>query len=134
METKMTKQKLRESRILAMQTLYHYDLIGDTNIDLVDLLEKNHNDFSTKLVNGVIENKTKIDQIIESNLTNYTLDRLSFVDRALVRSCVFEYLQKTPANIVINETLEIVKEYSDLGDGKNKRFIHSLIDKIYKSL
>ncbi len=134
METKMTKQKLRESRILAMQLLYHYDLVGNVELDTVDVLEKEQSDFTKKIVTGVIEQITEIDQIIERSLTNYTLDRLSYVDRALTRAATFEFMCKTPANIVINETLEIVKEYSDLGDGKNKRFIHALIDKINKSL
>ncbi len=134
MQVKMTKQQLRESRILAMQLLYHYDLVGNIELDTVEVLEKEQSDFTKKIVNGVIKNLEKIDNVIESNLTNYTLDRLSYVDRALTRAATFEFLNKTPANIVINETLEIVKEYSDLGDGKNKRFIHSLIDKINKSL
>lgn len=134
MQTKMTRQQLRESRILAMQVLYHYDLVGTIELDTVDVLEKEQSDFTKTIVQGVIENLVKIDELIESNLTNYTLDRLSYVDRALCRAATFEFINKTPANIVINETLEIVKEYSDLGDGKNKRFVHSLIDKINKSL
>ncbi len=131
MENKMSR---RESRILAMQTLYHYDLIGTINVDFIDLLEQNHNPFSQTIVDGVLKNIEKIDGIISENLTNYTIDRLSYVDRALLRVATYEVLEKTPANIVINELLEIVKQYSDLGDGKNKRFIHSLIDKIVKSL
>ncbi len=134
MQVKMTKQQLRESRILAMQLLYHYDLIGSVELDTVEVLEKEQSDFSKKIVKGVLNNISKIDEIIEKNLTNYTMDRLSYVDRALIRAATFEFISKTPANIVINETLEIVKEYSDLGDGKNKRFVHSLIDKINKSL
>ncbi|MFI3251518.1 MAG: transcription antitermination factor NusB [bacterium] len=130
----MTKQELRESRILAMQLLYHFDLVGHVEIDTVEVLEKAQSDFTRSIVTGVINDIKNIDEIIEKNLTNYTLNRLSYVDRALTRAATYEFLCKTPANIVINETLEIVKEYSDLGDGKNKRFIHSLIDKINKSL
>ncbi len=138
METKMTKdttkQSRRDSRVLAMQVLYHYDMIGNLNIDVEDLLGKSPNPFTNDIIHGVIDNLEKIDEKISENLSNYTIDRLSFVDRALVRAATFEFMSKTPANIVINETLEMVKEYSDLGDGKNKRFVHSLIDKINKSL
>ncbi len=134
MEVKMTKQELREARILAMQILYHYDLTNEKNLDTIEMLEKTQTEFTQKIVSGVLNDLEKIDSIIENSLTNYTLDRLSFVDRALARAATYEFLSKTPANIVINETLEIVKEYSDLGDGKNKRFIHALIDKINKSL
>lgn len=134
MNKKMTKQELREGRIRAMQILYFYDMTDSTDHNLDDVLEVEISGFTDKLVEGVIVNILDIDAIITKNLTNYTIDRLSFVDRAIIRIATYEILQKTPASIVINEALEIVKEYSDQGDGKNKRFIHRVIDQINKSI
>lgn len=132
------------SRIKAMMMLYCYDLTGSfLDKDIFDNLIREESEeafesdeeFVDTLVNGVISNIDKIDKVINLNIKNYSLDRLSYVDRNLIRIAVYEMLYtKTPINIIINEILNITHEYSQLDDMKSSSFNNSLLDKISKSI
>ncbi len=118
-------KKRREQRIRILEILYTLDLNGDEGF------ESTENSFVDSIVQGVIDYKQTLDEVIQNQLINYTLKRLSYVDRALLRMATFElYGTPTPAEIVINEALEIVKLYSDEGDGKMVGFMNSVLDKI----
>lgn len=130
------------SRIKAMMKLYNYDLVKDLLDD--SYLSKVFNeeeivecdeDFYHKLVYGVLENKSKIDKTIAISLKNYTFDRLSYVDRNLLRIAVYEMLYTdTPKNIIIDEVLNISHEYSETDDMNTAKFNNSLLDNIVKRL
>ena len=78
-------------------------------------------------------NLEKIDGIISSALHNYSLARLNLVDKAIIRLATAELLLKeTDKKIIINEALEITKEYSDMGDHKATAFNNRLLDNISK--
>ena len=82
-------------------------------------------------VNGVLEHIMKIDQIIVNNLVNWKINRLSYVDRAIIRFAVYElYYTKTPYEIVINEALNLTRKYSDEGDSKMVGFTNKVLDNI----
>ena len=73
----------------------------------------------------------KIDQIIVNNLVNWKINRLSYVDRAIIRFAVYElYYTQTPFEIVINEALNLTRKYSDEGDGKMVGFTNKVLDNI----
>ena len=115
----------REQRIKILEILYTLDLQGENDF------EPTQNAFIDEIIAGVITYQETIDALIQNHLIKYTLKRLSYVDRALLRMATFEmYGTPTPAEIVINEALEIVKLYSDEGDGKMVGFINSVLDKI----
>ena len=79
-------------------------------------------------------NQKELDFMISMNLKNYTLDRLSVVDRSLLELGAYELLfTTTPTNIVINEIVEISKEYSELDDYKSSKFNNAVLDAIAKS-
>jgi N utilization substance protein B len=76
-----------------------------------------------------------LDRIISENLSNYTIDRLNYVDLAIFRVAVFEIkYQNLPSNVAINEALEITKKYSNLDDDQARKFNNRLLDKIKKYL
>lgn len=111
----------------------------DYSSDLVDneveafILE--NNPFVQELVLGVKHNLDKIDQVIVESLKNWTINRLSYVDRAIIRLAVYELLEtNTPANIVIDEAIEITKEYSNLEDDSQSKFTNRLLDDIKEKL
>ena len=111
----------------------------DYSSDLVDneveafILE--NNPFVQELVLGVKHNLDKIDQVIVQSLKNWTINRLSYVDRAIIRLAVYELLEtNTPANIVIDEAIEITKEYSNLEDDSQSKFTNRLLDDIKEKL
>jgi N utilization substance protein B len=94
-----------------------------------------NNPFVQELVLGVKHNIAKIDDVISKSLKNWTIERLSYVDRAIIRLAVYELLEtKTPASIIINEAIEITKEYSNLDDEAQSKFTNRLLDEIKGSL
>ena len=111
----------------------------DYSSDLVDneveafILE--NNPFVQELVLGVKHNLDKIDKVIVESLKNWTINRLSYVDRAIIRLAVYELLEtNTPANVIIDEAIEITKEYSNLEDDSQSRFTNRLLDDIKEKL
>ena len=127
------------SRIIAMQVIYNYNLNNELNftgiVDIANQEEVEYDyDYLVELTNGVINNQKELDFMISMNLKNYTLDRLSVVDRSLLELGAYELLfTTTPTNIVINEIVEISKEYSELDDYKSSKFNNAVLDAIAKS-
>lgn len=140
-------------RILIVRTLYEIDIrqINTLNNELlyelisfaynptteVPSFEKDDKDY-IKVRDVVLElykSFEKINCIISNNLDNYTIDRLNYVDRAIIRLAVYEMLFTDLAkSIIINEALEITKEYSTLDDGLQAKFNNRLLDKIAQGI
>ena len=125
----------REARIMAMQILYTSDLNKITINDAVKfydetVVEQDSLDF----VNSVVNNLEKIDSIISKSLVNYTIDRLNLVDKAIIRIATSELLLGTDKRIVINEAVEITKEFTDQGDHKAASFNNRLLERISKTI
>ena len=132
------------SRIKALNMLYQYDLCKDeVNLDSFDnVLEEYTEDkkeisyddkFAHELFDGVINNMNTIDRVIAINLDNYPLDRLSYLDRNMIRIGTYELLYTdTPKAIIINEVVELSKLYTEIDDYKTSKFNNSVMDKIAK--
>ncbi len=115
----------REQRIRILEILYGLDFHDERQF------EKTNNTFIDEVVEGVLMYKDTLDTLIQNHLIKYTIKRLSYVDRALLRLATYElYGTQTPPEIVINEAIEIARIYSDEGDGKMVGFINSVLDKI----
>ena len=78
---------------------------------------------------GIENNKEAIDKIIEENLHNWKLERISKVNLSILRLSTYEVLYDTeiPRSVAINEALEITRRYSD---EKSVGFINGVLDKI----
>ncbi|HEY8444820.1 MAG TPA: transcription antitermination factor NusB [Bacilli bacterium] len=131
--------KRTNARIMAMIVLYNYDITKEINIkSLEEMIGSDFNydeEFATTLVAGVLDNLQDIDYLISINLENYTIERLSYVDRNLIRIGVYEMLKtETPINIIINEIVEISKIFSEIDDFPSSKFNNSILDKIAKGL
>lgn len=114
------REKISKKRIDKVMDLYQYDM-GNLK--------------DTSLIDPVIEKIPEIDKIISDNLVGYTLKRLSYVDRAIIRLATYEMkYEGLNKRIAINEAINITKEYSDLEDGKQHKFNNSVLDKIARSL
>ncbi len=132
----------RKSRIIAFQALYSWDVNGLSLEDLLEFawvdeatLKKLGDDnltFSRMLISGTIENIKKIDETIESHLTNWDFSRLNKVDLAVLRISVYPLLfqQDMPSTIIIDEAIDISKEY---GSDDSYKFINAILDSIKKS-
>jgi len=125
----------REARIMAMQILYAADVNKVSIDDAIDFYDETPVDpLSEKMVREIWNNLEKIDGIISASLVNYTIDRLNLVDKAIVRLATYEMLDGNDKRVVINEALEITKEFSDAGDHKAAGFNNKLLDNIAKKI
>ena len=128
----MNKEELRDYRIQFMEALYQYDIYQDQALDFTPLLTEA---LDIKRFEDIVKRLKEIDQIIEKHLFNYRLNRLSFVDRAIIRMAVYEFLEKqVPGPVIIDEAIELTKIYTNLDDQKQHRFNNKLLDQIYQSL
>lgn len=115
-----------KSRRCAIEKLYSLEFNEPLNYEGAD-------DFAKELIDGVINNKEKIDEIISNCLFNYTIKRLNVVDLEIIRVATFELLEKKIASaIIINEAIELTKIYTNLDDDKAKAFNNKLLDNISK--
>ena len=127
----INKQERRDDRISIMEKLFTYDMTNDyVFLNPID----DYSDFVTDTVNYVCSNLEKVDEVIKNSLVKYTITRLSFVDRAIIRMATAEMMMGTAKAVVINEALEIVKLYSDQGDGASVRFVNKVLDNISKNI
>lgn len=128
------------SRIIAMEIIYNYninkqlDYIGVMDIINSENIEEYDENYLNRIVTGVVDKQQELDFNISLNLKNYTLDRLSIVDRSLLEIGTYELLYTdTPKEIIINEIVEISKIYSEIDDYKTSKFNNAVLDAIAKS-
>ena len=132
----------RKGRILAVQALFAYDFthcaIGDlTHFSWVQ--EKNSSDvdekirnFASLLVSGTLENIESVDSVIAKRLEHWDFNRLNHIDLAILRVSTYSllYMKDVPASVVIDEAVDIAK---DFGTDESYRFINGVLDGIRKS-
>lgn len=101
-------------------------------LEKVKLNEKNL-EFLDKLISKIKENKKTIDKTIKKHLINWKLERLSYIDRAILRiaTCELLYFDDIPPKVSIDEAIELAKEFSDQDA---KRFVNGVLDAIYKKI
>ena len=129
------------SREKAMELVFSTMISGDSHIEAVDTFVDNYEDDIEALdltyikegLKGIEENKEYIDSLIEKNLQNWKINRISKVNLAILRLGVYEmkYRDDVPDRVAINEALDLTKKYSDL---KSKSFINGVLDKILKEI
>lgn len=118
-----------KSREMAIQLLYNVDFMQIT-LDEAKASIENVSDDALFFAAHVLYDKVNIDKIIEESLENYHINRLNSVDLQIIRLAVYEMKSGEAKAVVINEALELTKEYTDTGDKKAVRFNNKLLDKI----
>lgn len=137
----------RRAREYALQALYQSDLAkasvpdalsglwtGQLEGDDHDELSKRAADseeieFATRLARGVEEIRPQLDKRIEASSTNWRVSRMSIVDRNILRLGTFElvHCQDIPANVSINEAVELAKRF---GTKDSRGFVNGILDRI----
>ncbi len=88
-----------------------------------------------RMIVSIEERFAELDEIIANHLENWTIDRLNYVDKMIIRFAVYEMkYTETPFEVIINEAIELTKKYTNLDDDKAKSFNNKLLDKIKNSL
>src|SRR5699024_1426346 len=92
---------------------------------------EHQHEFINELITGVKEHKLEIDKKIESFLVNWTLQRISLVDKTILRIALYEiiYIESIPHAVSINEAVELAHKY---GDEKSSKFINGILSNIVK--
>ncbi|MBN1904221.1 MAG: transcription antitermination factor NusB [Deltaproteobacteria bacterium] len=86
--------------------------------------------FSGELVRGISENLSHIDSLIKEASKNWRLERMSRVDRSILRLSIYEmlYMESIPYKVSIDEAVELGKKY---GTEESGAFINGVLDYIY---
>ncbi len=132
----------RKARILAFQAIYAWDSSGGKAEGLLDFdwldeekriaLDDEVSAFARLLIAGTLECVAVVDEAIRSHLQNWSFERLKRVDLAVLRIGAYSLLfqRDIPAQITIDEAIEIAKEY---GSEDSYRFINGVLDGIWKT-
>ena len=126
-----------KARKQALDLLYETDIRG-TN--LVETLEARDipaegpdarpiRDYTRELINGVSDNRRKIDELITTYAQGWDMDRLPAVDRNILRLGIYEILWSSlvPTSVAIDEALELAKE---LSSDDSAKYIHGVLGRI----
>ena len=129
----------RMARECALQCLYYADsaklLDGEKVAPYAADFERELGDnfsFCKDLVDGTTKNITQIDSLVSKYARNWTINRMSVVDRSILRMAAYELVfseERTPIPAVIDEAIELAKKYSTDNSGK---FINGLLDQLKK--
>ncbi len=87
--------------------------------------------FIRDLVTGTVDNNPELDNLIRKHLVKWELERLSAVDRNLLRLALFEILYRPdiPHAVSINEALDLAKKYGSTAEAVG--FINSVLDRAF---
>lgn len=125
----------RDAREKAVQALYQLDFhqAGYTFAhDWLQELNEQDRQFYNDLLSGITSHREELDRQISSSLKGWTLGRLSAVDRAILRLGVYElnYRDDIPANVSLNEAVELAKRFST---DESARYINGVLSQIRRS-
>jgi len=123
----------RRAREIALQVLYQREFNqADQDLHLFwsnfDAL-KGAMDFSERIIRGVEEHREDLDRIIGKYSSHWKIDRMTHVDRNILRIAIYEllYCDDIPPKVAINEAIDIGKKFGSEDSGA---FINGVLDKI----
>ena len=139
MTNQLQKSTRRKARIYALQMIFQNDINPiDTEVGVADFYnfieaKKEVRKFAEELFNLTMDNLDKIDESIIATATNWSLHRITAVDRNLLRLAVCEIMFRDdiPYAVSINEAVEIAKSFSSEESGK---FVNGILDNIRKKI
>lgn len=93
--------------------------------------EIERDEYFESLIHAVYDHLDEIDRMIENNLNNWSMRRISKVSLAALRLGVAEikYIEDTPDHVVINEIVELAKKYEDI---KCSQFVNGVLSSVMK--
>ena len=133
--------KRRRAREIALQFLYQLDVNGGSDPTPYESdfwtrqveVDGPTREYAGALVHGAKGQQAKIDELITRSTENWDLERMSVVDRNILRLAVFElgWQHEVPPKVAINEAIEIAKKF---GTRESSRFINGVLDRIHREL
>lgn len=132
------------SRSIVLQTLFEWDFAVEKDTPLPQMLARNIEEFGpglddshfmSELFLGITKKKAIIDEIIEKAAPDWPIDKISIVDRNILRLGLYELLfgdrEQVPPKVAINEAIELAKSF---GGENSSRFINGVLGGVYKEI
>ena len=103
-----------EARERALALLYEAEMKRAEPLEVLDELAVPPDPFTTALVEGVAAHTDRIDALVGSAAQGWEVERMPVLDRAVLRLATFELIAETgtPVAVVIDEAVELAKQYS----------------------
>ncbi|MFM8752631.1 MAG: transcription antitermination factor NusB [Actinomycetota bacterium] len=125
-----TRSKARKA---ALDLLYESDIrktgAGSLMQSRITELEYVIRDFTKELVDGVEQNRRKIDELIITYSQGWDMDRMPVIDRNILRLAIYEILWSAdvPQAVAINEALELAQT---LSTDESSKYINGVLSKV----
>ena len=129
----------RKAREIALQVLYQIDASKIEVDEAIKLFRDNFGilpeagEFSEQLIRYTLSHIKEIDDLITSCSEHWSLERMSIVDKNILRIavCEFLYCDDVPPKVTLNEAIDIGKNY---GSDNSGSFINGILDAMYAKL
>ncbi|MES2088136.1 MAG: transcription antitermination factor NusB [Patescibacteria group bacterium] len=139
----MANRHLARSTVL--QTLFEWDFNGQRKTDDVETILKrdiaefapgvSDSSFMTELLRSICDKMSDIDTIIEKAAPDWPINKISIIDRNILRIGLYELLfadkTEVPEKVAINEAIELAKTFGGENSGK---FVNGVLGSVYKEL
>jgi len=104
---------------------------NESNVKLENAAELTR--FVKELVGGILERKNDIDALLSDFLKGWQVDRLSRVDKQILRLAAFEmvFRDNVPPKVAVNEAIELAKHF---GTDESGKFVNGVLGKMIKEL
>jgi len=132
------------SRSVALQTLFEWDFRDKRDDEIKVVISRIAEEFAPgigdshfieELTQNVLSKQADLDKIIEKAAPDWPLDKISVIDRNILRMGLYELLfsdrKEVPAKVAINEAIELAKSFGGENSGK---FINGVLGSVYKEL
>jgi transcription antitermination protein NusB len=132
------------SRSIVLQTLFEWDFRDSLGFEVDDTILRNATEFAPgisdapfmkKLVETVLSKKPELDKIITKAAPDWPLDKISVVDRNILRIGLAELLfsdrEEVPSKVAINEAIELAKTF---GGESSSKFVNGVLGAVYKEI
>lgn len=130
------------ARSVAMQSLFEWDFRGTPTAAIAAITDHNldefapgmeEQEFTKKLVDGVMDNAKEIDQIISKYAPSWPISQITIVDRNILRLGVYElkFSKEVPPKVAINEAIELAKSFGGASSGK---FVNGVLGSMFNDM
>ena len=127
------------ARARVLQALYAWDLRAGEPLERVasqiwdDLaVDADERRVTGPLVRELVQHRSELDAELAEVTTNWRLDRLSVIDRCVLRLAAAELSRgETPPRVVIQEAVRLAERY---GTVKSAKFVNGVLDALARRL
>jgi len=132
------------SRSIVLQSLFEWDFRNENFEEALEVFKRNVDEFAPGqgdlafmegLMKGVLEKQRDLDLIIEKAAPDWPIDKISIMDRNILRQGLYELLfadrTQVPPKVAINEAIELAKSF---GSDTSSKFVNGVLGAVYKEI